>query len=39
MRLRVEHMCSYIIRESKEEESELIVEKIVEYNLSKVPII
>ncbi|WP_283624399.1 GNAT family N-acetyltransferase [Clostridium butyricum] len=32
-------MCSYIIRESKEEESELIVEKIVEYNLSKVPII
>lgn len=32
-------MCTYIIRESKEEESELIVEKIVEYNLSKVPII
>ena len=32
-------MCSYIIRESKEEESELIVDKIVEYNLSKVPII
>lgn len=32
-------MCNYIIRESKEEESELIVEKIVEYNLSKVPII
>lgn len=32
-------MCSYIIRESKEEESELIVEKIFEYNLSKVPII
>ncbi len=32
-------MCSYIIREIKEEESELIVEKIVEYNLSKVPII
>ena len=32
-------MCNCIIRESKEEESELIVEKIVEYNLSKVPII
>ncbi|WP_027635594.1 GNAT family N-acetyltransferase [Clostridium butyricum] len=32
-------MCNCIIRESKEEESELIVEKIVEYNLSKVSII
>ncbi|EMU54683.1 GNAT family N-acetyltransferase [Clostridium butyricum] len=32
-------MSNYIIRESNEEESELIVDKIVEYNLSKVPII
>lgn len=32
-------MSNYIITESNEEESELIVDKIVEYNLSKVPII
>ena len=32
-------MSNYIIRASNEEESELIVDKIVEYNLSKVPII
>ncbi|MGG7200531.1 GNAT family N-acetyltransferase [Clostridium butyricum] len=32
-------MRNYNIRESNEEESELIVDKIVEYNLSKVPII
>lgn len=32
-------MSNYIIRESSEEEAELIVDKIVEYNLSKVPII
>ncbi|WP_321834011.1 GNAT family N-acetyltransferase [Clostridium butyricum] len=32
-------MSNYIIKESNEEESELIVDKIVEYNLSKVPII
>lgn len=32
-------MSNYIIRQSNEEESELIVDKIVEYNLSKVPII
>lgn len=32
-------MSNYIIRESNEEESESIVDKIVEYNLSKVPII
>lgn len=32
-------MSNYITRESNEEESESIVDKIVEYNLSKVPII
>ena len=32
-------MSNYIISASNEEESELIVDKIVEYNLSKVPII
>lgn len=32
-------MSNYIIRACNEEESELIVDKIVEYNLSKVPII
>ncbi|WP_428817146.1 GNAT family N-acetyltransferase [Clostridium butyricum] len=32
-------MSNYIIKESSEEEAELIVDKIVEYNLSKVPII
>lgn len=32
-------MSNYITRESNEEESESIVDKIVEYNLSKFPII
>ncbi|MBD7912788.1 MULTISPECIES: GNAT family N-acetyltransferase [Clostridium] len=31
-------MSKYIIRESKNEEADLIVDKIVEYNLSKVPL-
>lgn len=31
-------MNSYLIREDKGKEADLIVEKIVEYNLSKIPL-